>query len=179
MSLRRLESIAEVAADRCRAFIWRLRGATLGAKSRVGARATITQPWCLATGERVQIERGAFLKFTQSARASLGAYTFIGHGSELDIALELEVGQHVLVAPGCFITDHAHRHAPGTPLDAQGNVAQPVRIADDVWIGARAVVLPGVTIGAGAIVGAGAVVTRDVAAGAIVAGIPARPIGTR
>jgi acetyltransferase-like isoleucine patch superfamily enzyme len=179
MSGRRLGELLEVACDRARAAWWRARGAKLGPKARVGAGAAITQARCLAAGERVQVERGAFLKFSQGARVSLGAYTFIGFGAELDIALELEIGDHVLVAPGCFITDHAHRHAAGALLDAQGNEAAPVRIGDDAWIGAKAVVLAGVTVGAGAIVGAGAVVTRDVPAGAIVAGVPARVIGQR
>ena len=53
---------------------------------------------------------------------------------------------------------------------------RPVVIEDDVWIGTHAVILPGVTIGHGAVVGAGSVVTRDVAANAIVAGVPARII---
>jgi acetyltransferase-like isoleucine patch superfamily enzyme len=55
----------------------------------------------------------------------------------------------------------------------------PVVIGNDAWIGAHAVVLAGVTIGDGAIVGAGAVVTKDVAPYAIVAGVPARVIGSR
>ncbi len=56
---------------------------------------------------------------------------------------------------------------------------RPVVIGDHVWIGARALICPGVTIGEGAVVGAGAVVTRDVAPYAIVAGNPARVIGQR
>jgi acetyltransferase-like isoleucine patch superfamily enzyme len=55
----------------------------------------------------------------------------------------------------------------------------PVKIGDDVWIGARAVILPGVTIGSRCVVAAGAVVKSDVPDGTIVAGVPARPVGTR
>jgi acetyltransferase-like isoleucine patch superfamily enzyme len=55
----------------------------------------------------------------------------------------------------------------------------PVRIADHVWIGAGAIVLPGVSVGAHAVIGAGAVVHRDVAAGAVVGGVPAREISAR
>jgi acetyltransferase-like isoleucine patch superfamily enzyme len=166
--------------DRLRAVGWRLRGAALGAKCRVGKGCVIQRPWLLSTGERVQFEHGAFIKLVDDrALVTLGSMTFIGCGSELDIAGELHIGSHVLIAPGCFITDHGHGHAAGTLIDAQGTTCRPVRIGNDVWLGARVVVLPGVTIGDGAIVGAGAVVTHDVSPAAIVAGVPARPIGSR
>ena len=172
--------LAQAAMDRMRAGWWRARGAHLGAKTRVGTRCNIQRPWLLTTGERVQIEHGSHVKIVDDqAQVSLGAATFIGFGTELDVALELRVGRHVLIAPGCFITDHAHRHALGRPIDSQGTVSRAVRIGDDVWLGARVVVLPGVTIGDGAIVGAGAVVTRDVPAGTVVTGVPARIVRHR
>jgi acetyltransferase-like isoleucine patch superfamily enzyme len=114
-----------------------------------------------------------------TARITLGEHAFIGFGTELDIALELNVGRHALIAPGCFITDHVHARRAGTRIDDQGTDSRAVVIGDDAWLGAHAVVLPGVRIGEGAVVGAGAVVTRDVPAGAIVAGVPARVIGQR
>jgi maltose O-acetyltransferase len=64
-------------------------------------------------------------------------------------------------------------------LDEQGSRSTAVTIGDDVWIGTRALILAGVTIGSGAVIGAGAVVTKDVAANEIVAGVPARTIGKR
>ena len=68
-------------------------------------------------------------------------------------------------------------HPLGASLRAQGlEYAEPITIGDDVWLGAGAVVLPGVTIGDRAVVGAGSVVTRDVPADAVVAGNPARPM---
>jgi acetyltransferase-like isoleucine patch superfamily enzyme len=140
----------------------------------------LRQPGGLATGERVQIEHGAYLKMVDAAaRISIGSHSFIGFGTELDVALELRIGSHVLIAPGCFITDHGHAFRAGTLIDAQGSVASAVAIGDDAWVGAHALVLPGVRIGEGAVVGAGAVVTRDVPPRAIVAGVPARVIGER
>ncbi len=176
----RFGPVARAAADRLRAIGWRLRGAAVGAKVRVGARSVVERPWLLAMGSRVQLEHNVHVKIVaDGAHLSIGAASFIGFGVELDVALRLEIGDHVLIAPGCFITDHAHRHARGQRIDEQGQESRAVRIGNDVWLGANAVVLPGVTIGDGAIVGAGAVVTRDVPAHTVVAGVPARPIGER
>ncbi len=68
---------------------------------------------------------------------------------------------------------------PSVPIALQGHRTAPIVIEDDVWIGLHAVILAGVTVGRGAVVGAGAVVTRDVAPGAVVAGVPARVISQR
>jgi acetyltransferase-like isoleucine patch superfamily enzyme len=167
-------------SDRLRAAAWRVRGARLGAKSRIGPGCTLRQPWGRATGERVQMEHGVYLKMVgPAARITIGSHSFIGAGAELDVALELHIGNHVLIAPGCFITDHGHEFRAGRLIDTQGSVASAVHIGDDAWLGARSVVLPGVRIGDGAVVGAGAVVTGDVPARMIVAGVPARVIGKR
>jgi acetyltransferase-like isoleucine patch superfamily enzyme len=177
---RRWGEMVATGLDRLRAAGWGLRGARVGPKNRIGGGCVIAQAWGLTTGERVQIEHRAYLKMVgETARIAVGAHSFIGFGAELDVALELRIGSHSLIAPGCFITDHGHRFEAGRFIDTQGNDARPVAIGDDVWLGARAVVLPGVRIGDGAVVGAGAVVTRDVPAGAIVAGVPARVVGER
>jgi acetyltransferase-like isoleucine patch superfamily enzyme len=177
---RRFGEQLAVGRDRLRAIAWRCRGARLGPKNRIGGGCAIDRPWTIVSEERVQIERGVYLKtVSDTARITLGEHAFIGFGTELDIALELNVGRHALIAPGCFITDHVHGQRAGTRIDDQGTDARTVVIGDDAWLGAHAVVLPGVRIGEGAIVGAGAVVTRDVPAGAIVAGVPARIIGQR
>lgn len=166
--------------DRMRAAWWRMRGARLGGKSRIGRNCAIMRPWCLVTGERVQLERQVYIKITSdAARVELGDEVFIGYGAELDISDSLSLGNHVLIAPGCFITDHHHKRGAHDRIAAQGCESAPVVIEDDVWLGANAIVLPGIRIGAGAIVGAGAVVTHDVEAMSIVAGVPARVIGKR
>jgi acetyltransferase-like isoleucine patch superfamily enzyme len=84
-----------------------------------------------------------------------------------------------MIGPFCYITDHDHGHDAGRLVSEQPLVSAPVRIGNDVWIGAGAIILKGVTIGDGAIVGAGAVVTGDVPAGTKVIGVPARQIGQR
>ena len=177
---RLLRPAIAVMLDRMRAAAWRARGAHIGIKTRVGTRCVIQRPGRLSAGDRCQFEHDVFLKITsEAASVVLGQEVFVGRGAEFDISHGLTLGNHVLIAPGCFITDHAHRHEPGATITSQGCVGAPITMGDDVWLGANAVVLAGVTIGAGAIVGAGAVVTGDVAPMSIVAGVPAKVIGQR
>jgi carbonic anhydrase/acetyltransferase-like protein (isoleucine patch superfamily) len=109
----------------------------------------------------------------------IGTGTYVNRGTILDAALHIEIGRHCMIGPHCYITDHDHGHELGRHISAQPLVSEPVKIHDDVWIGAGVIVLKGVTIGPNAIVGAGSVVTRDVASGDIMAGVPARVIGRR
>lgn len=169
-----------VLTGRLRALFLRLRGMRIGAKSRLGGQMRVIRPRGVALGARVEVEHGVYFKLVgDDARVTVGDFTFIGALTEIDAALRVTIGAHTLVAPGVFITDHSHNHRTSLPIDEQGISSAPVAIGDDVWLGAKSIVLPGVTIGDGAIVGAGAVVTGDVAPGAIVAGVPARVIGRR
>jgi acetyltransferase-like isoleucine patch superfamily enzyme len=166
--------------DRMRAAWWRLRGARLGGKSRIGRACRIVRPWRLHAGKRVQLEHQVYIKITsEEAKIELGDEVFIGFGVVLNILDSLSLGNHVLIAPGCFITDHHHKRGAHDRIAAQGCESAPVIIEDDVWLGANAVVLPGIRIGRGAIIGAGAVVTHDVEPMAIVVGVPAKRIGMR
>lgn len=157
-----------------------LRGACVGAKTSIGARLQVRNAGGITLGTRVEIEHDVYLKLvTREARLTVGDFTFIGRGCEIDVADRVTIGEHALLAPGVFIVDHTHNHARGMRLDEQGITSGAVTIGRDAWIGAGAIVLHGVTVGDGAIVGAGAVVTKDVAPYAIVAGVPARVIGER
>lgn len=178
--LHRLAMLVRLASGRLRASLLRLRGMHIGARSSVGPRVYVLRPWCTHAGSRVEIEHDVYLKAVDDdSRIMLGDYVFVGRGVEIDAAVEVTIGAHTLLAPGVFITDHAHRHARAMRLDEQGSRTAAVRIGADVWLGAGAIVLPGVTIGDGAVVGAGAVVTKDVPPYFIVAGVPARPVGER
>jgi acetyltransferase-like isoleucine patch superfamily enzyme len=87
------------------------------------------------------------------------------------------IGNHVNLAQGITVTALNHNFSdPGKKIDEQGISTTPVTIGDDVWIGANAVVLPGVKIGNHSVVAAGAVVTKDVPPHSLVAGVPANII---
>ena len=97
---------------------------------------------------------------------SIAAYVHIwGEGS-------VRIGNRVMIGSHSAITSVTHDHSVDPMRDTV--VLGSVVIEDDVWVGAHAVILPGVTIRSGAVVGAGSVVTHDVPARAIVAGAPAR-----
>lgn len=87
----------------------------------------------------------------------------------------VSIGNHVNLAQGITVTALNHNFsAPDKRIDEQGISTAAVHIGDDVWIGANAVVLPGVTIGNHSVVAAGAIVTKDVPQGSLVAGVPAK-----
>ena len=105
----------------------------------------------------------------------IGDYTRIGiHNT---IIGPVCIGNHVNLAQGITVTALNHNFEDKTKrIDEQGITTKPVIIGDDVWIGADAVILPGVTIGKHCVVAAGAVVTKDVPDNTIVGGVPAKEI---
>ena len=107
-------------------------------------------------------------------KSYIGPYTVIyGHGG-------VSIGENVLIASHCSIVASNHIFDDiHTPISNQGSRDLGITIENDVWIGTGARILDGVTIGTGAIVGAGAVVTNSIEPFTIVAGVPARPIGSR
>jgi acetyltransferase-like isoleucine patch superfamily enzyme len=89
----------------------------------------------------------------------------------------VEIGSHVNLAQGITVTALNHNFSDANKrIDEQGVSTSPVTIEDDVWIGANAVILPGVTIGEHCVVAAGAIVTKDVPPHSLVAGVPAKVI---
>lgn len=89
------------------------------------------------------------------------------------------IGDRTLIAPNVCITDHNHNIRRDRLIADQGCSGAAVRIADNVWIGTQAVILPGVVIGKGVVIAAGAVVTKDVPEYETWGGVPARRIGER
>jgi acetyltransferase-like isoleucine patch superfamily enzyme len=131
---------------------------------------------------RLQIGPGVLLEPNVWITAPGDAVVRIGGGSFLNIgvmvaAQELvEIGEHCMLANGCFVSDADHRFDdPGRPITWQGFEAKgPTRIGDNCWLGANVVVTGGVTIGERCVIGANSVVTRDVEPFSVAAGAPAR-----
>lgn len=130
-----------------------------------------------SAGDGVNIERGAW--FGSGKGIVIGS----GSGIGLDCVLmgPVTLGSNVMMGPRCLLVSSAHRMDDLTvPMAKQGMTPpDPIHVEDDVWIGGHVVILPGVTVGRGAVVAAGSVVTKDVPAYAIVAGNPARVIRYR
>ncbi len=126
-------------------------------------------------GENVNFEKGA--KF--NPELSIGNNS--GVGVNCLISGETYIGNDVMMGPDCIMYSYSHAHSRlDIPMSEQGfEEPTPIHIGNDVWIGARVIVLPGVTIGNHVIVGAGAVVTKDIPDYAIVGGSPARIIRMR
>ena len=105
----------------------------------------------------------------------IGDHTRIGlHNT---IIGPVEIGSHVNLAQGITVTALNHNFSDTNKrIDEQGVSTNPVTIEDDVWVGANAVILPGVTIGEHCVIAAGAVVTKDVPPHSLVAGVPAKVI---
>lgn len=142
-------SLAAPPAERRRLLVERF--------AAVGEGAVIRPPFHCDYGYNISLGAGAFLNFNCVI---------------LDVC-EVVIGDKTQIGPGVQLVaaDHPREEAL---RDAGLEFAKPIRIGRNAWIGSAAIVLPGVTIGEGAVIGAGSIVTRDVPAGATVAGNPAR-----
>lgn len=173
---------------------WRqlLKACTIGEHTRLrGAVLSVRQPGecSLAIGSESDIAARLFLRRPEAC-LRIGSRTYIGE-SMIDVACRVEIGDDVLIAYGVIIMDHdshsisfsERQHDVRDYLYSDGKnwekiKQRPVTIGSKSWIGAKSIILKGVSIGEGAIVAAGSVVTRDVPEWSIVGGNPAHVIRT-
>lgn len=129
----------------------------------------------LQLGEMNIIYPGATIRIDQGWMET-GAEVSFGPGCHIyEPRAGLTIGDHCLIGGGVLICGVNHGYAiQDVPMRQQAFDAAPIIIGQDVWIGMGAIILPGVTLGDGAIVSAGAVVTSDVASKTVVSGVPAR-----
>lgn len=133
-------------------------------------RGGLTRMMLSSAGKNINIDRGA--RFTTAV--TIGDRSGIGANSRL--YGKVTIGNDVMMGPECYIYSYNHNtQRTDVPMNRQGiGEERPVVIGNDVWIGSRVTILPGVRIGDGAIIGASAVVTKDVPDYAVVGGNPAR-----
>jgi acetyltransferase-like isoleucine patch superfamily enzyme len=134
----------------------------------------------LEVGAQTVLEPGVWLTAPGSARIRIGSGTFLNMGVMIASLELVEVGNHCMLANGCFISDAAHRFDdPLKPVPWQGFTTKgPTRIGDNVWCGVNVVVTSGVTIGERSVIGANSVVTTNIPPHSIAAGAPARVLRT-
>lgn len=128
---------------------------------QAGGRCSVEGDFQLFTGSSVIVAKGAQL--------SLGS-GYVNNRASIACFSNIAIGQDVAIGPEVHIRDSDSHAVSGSARPH----TQPIAIGDHVWIGSRAMILKGVTIGDGAIVAAGAIVTKDVQPGTLVAGAPAR-----
>jgi acetyltransferase-like isoleucine patch superfamily enzyme len=134
----------------------------------------------LEIGAHALLEPGVWLTAPGEARIRIGAGTFLNLGVMIASLERVEIGDHCMLANGCYVSDSSHRiDDPDLPVTWQGFTSKgPTRIGDNVWCGANVVVTSGVTIGDRSVIGANSVVTSDIPPHSIAAGAPARVIRT-
>lgn len=163
--------------SRIRRFSLAARGVQFEGPARLN-RIEIACGWDkIRIGHEVALDNGVTL--IANGKIHLAAHTYINRYTIIDAHQSIEIGPRCMIGPHCYITDSNHGTELGKPISQQALESRPVEIGEGVWIGANVNILAGVNIGNGAIIGAGSVVTKDIAANAIVAGVPAKLIRER
>lgn len=165
-----------------RRLYWSAQGMVIGRDTAV-PRMRVTWPHQVQIGSNCVLEPDIFFKFDGICKPGpnifIGDHTFLGTSCEFNISGQIHIGNHCLIASGVKFIDHDHGLALSALMRVQPCTQSPISLADNVWIGANAIILQGTSIGVGAIVAAGAVVRSDVAPYDIVGGVPARVLKNR
>lgn len=166
------------------AFRWRSKMARFGAGSYIEGPSWVLNPQAIEIGDRVGIWHHARVDAICSVgtkgvtRLKIGDGTMIQPYVHIGAAHHITLGRHVMIASNVYITDHDHDLSdPMDPASTNSRLdTAPVCIGDYTWLGEKAMVLKGVTIGERSVIGAGSVVTRDIPPMSIAVGSPARVV---
>lgn len=157
---------------------WYLRECSLGLRVRASRSVIVANMGRVTIENRVCFHKGpmpAYLIVHPGGELVIGAQTMVSYGVSINCSGRIEIGPECRLGTEVMIMDsHRHRLEPGRRIE--GPAPEPVRLGRNVWLGARVMVKPGVTIGDNAVVAAGSIVTRDVEANAVYAGVPARRV---
>ena len=165
-----------------RRLYYRPQFAACGRTLSIGEHGEIACPTSIRLGDRIYIDRGIVLRACEGGSIAIGD-DFGANGNVriiADCGGRIEIGSKVIIGPNTVIraSDHAMDRTD-IPIRDQGHTAGTVSIGDGVWIAANVVVLRGARIGEHAVIGAGSVVTGEIPAYAVAAGVPARVIRQR
>jgi acetyltransferase-like isoleucine patch superfamily enzyme len=140
------------------------------------AAADLLRRYGASIGERAVIHPGLTIHNAESGfeGLSIGNGCHVGRQVLIDLAENVSIGDRVTLAMRCMVLTHFHAGESQSSHTKDLRRSEPVVIQEDAYVGAGAILLPGIKVGVGAVVGAGAVVTKNVPDGAIVAGVPAR-----
>ncbi|MCX6128908.1 MAG: acyltransferase [Proteobacteria bacterium] len=163
----------------CRSHL-KFRGVILGRGVRLKSRMFLSNQGQLSLGDGVCFHAGpggCEITVQAGAKMSIGSKSLINHGCIFNVSKSLELGHRCRLGYGVVILD-SKLHELASSRRHLRPAAQAVSIGDDVWIGTRAVILAGVSIGQGSVVAAGSVVCDDVPPFSVVGGVPARLLKT-
>lgn len=154
--------------------ITRRRFATAGKETLFGQRISIDGS--IHVGDYSCVESDVVFR---GGRVEIGRNSYIGHHTFFNATNHIKIGDNTLIAGFCYLVDANHGTELGMLIREQPLEVAPISIGNDVWLGARVVVLPGATIEDGAVIGANSVVSGHIPANAIAVGSPARVIKFR
>ena len=141
-------------------------------------RYALVKNLALSVGNNVSIKEGVYLY--NISRLSIGNNVSIWPMTYIDAFGGVEIGDDVSIAHNCSIVSFEHTfEMQDIPIKDQSVKTLPVRIENDVWLGAKVTVLGGTTIGSGCVIGAGSVVTKDTETKSVYVGVPAKKIKER
>jgi len=184
---RAVATVASIGRDYNTGIEDRVRGvlyaSTFNAKGlRIGRGVRLDGKSKIKLSDNVTLHGPLYISATSaSGNVNIGEHTHIDRTAVLYGQGGLDIGSECAIAAGVIIYSQTNQYDdhPGMPVVQQGTKYAKVEIGKDVWIGAGAIILPGVKVGSHSVIGAGSVVTKDVCEASIVVGSPAKEIKKR